>query len=75
MPARRPEHAQRIAAVQPEPSAEPSAEEVAERRQIRANRILRGGPIRTVIEATLAVGGTVEVETETHIATITVTEK
>ena len=75
MPARRPAHARRLAAIQPEPVAEPSAEEVAERQQRRAERTLRGGPIRMVIEAALAMGGTVEVETETHIATVTVVEK
>jgi len=75
MPARRPEHARRITAIQPEPAAQPSAEELNHRQQRRADRMLRGGMIRSVIEATLAVGGTVEVETETHIATITVAEK
>jgi len=75
MPARKSEPARRIAAIQPESAAQPSAEELNQRQQRRADRMLRGGMIHSVIDATLAVGGSVEVETETHIATITVTKK
>ena len=53
----------------------PTPEQAAEREQRRHERVLHGGPMRMVVEAIIASGSPVEIETETHIVTITAVEK
>ena len=75
MPARRPAHARRIELPGAIEAPEPSPEEIARRAERRNNAILSGGPMRLVTEAAIAEGGSIEVDTGTHIVTITVAEK
>ena len=75
MPARRPEHARRIelpAAVAP---PEPTPEEIQQRSERRRRSILTGGPMRLVVEAAIEAGEPLEIDTGTHLVTITVSEK
>ena len=75
MPARRPAQARRIELPSAVESSTPSPEEIAHRAERRNNAILNGGPMRLVTEAAIAEGGSIEVDTSTHIVTITAVEK
>jgi hypothetical protein len=75
MPARRPEHARRIELPATPAPAEPTAEEIQQRTERRRNAILSGGPMRSVIQAVIEAGEPLEIDTGTHIVTITVAEK
>ena len=75
MPARKPAHAaQRISMVREAPPV-PTPERIAERAQMRQERVLHSGMMRRVAEAVIAAGDPVEIETETHIVTMTAAPK
>jgi len=75
MPARRPAQARRIELPSQVVRAEPSAEIVAERNARRRAAVLSGGPMRLVADAVSELDGPLEIETDTHIITITAVEK
>ena len=75
MPARRPAQARRIELPAVVAPPEPTAEEIAQRNQAQRDRVLTGGPMRRVIEAIVEAGEPMEIDTGTHIVTITVAEK
>ena len=75
MPARRPEHARRIELPSQVVRAEPTPEQIEERNERRRRSILTGGPMRLVAEAAIESGEPLEIDTGTHIVTITVAEK
>ena len=75
MPARRPAQARRIELPIPAARAEPTPEQIEERNERRRDRILTGGPMRQVIEAIIEASEPMEIDTGTHIVTITVAEK
>ena len=74
MPARRPEHARRIE-MPINARTEPTPEQIEEQRQRRRMMILSGPPMRQVIEAVIESGEPLEIDTGTHMVTITVAEK
>jgi len=55
--------------------AQPTPDQARVREQNRHERALIGGPMRRVIDAVIASGVPVEVETDTHVVTITATLK
>ena len=75
MPARRPEHARRIELPAVASATEPTPDEIEQRKQSRRNNILHGGAMRLVVEAVIESGEPLEIDTGTHIVTITVAEK
>jgi hypothetical protein len=75
MPARRPAQARRIELPSQAARAEPTPEEIEERRSRRREVILSGSPMRRVVEAIIEAGESMEIDTGTHVVTITVAEK
>ena len=58
-----------------EPRPQPTPEEVENRNRDRLRRVLHGGAMRLIADAVIAAGEPVEIETETHIVTMTATPK
>ena len=58
-----------------EPRPQPTMEEIESRDRDRLRRVLHSGPMRLVADAVIAAGEPVEIETETHIVTMTATPK
>ena len=75
MPARRPAQARRIELPSQVVRAEPTPEEIEERQSRRREAILSGSPMRRVVEAIIEAGEPIEIDTGTHLVTITAVEK
>ena len=75
MPARRPAQARRIELPADTAPPAPTPEEIEQRKEQRRNAVLSGGPMRRVVEAVIEAGEPMEIDTGTHIVTITVAEK
>jgi len=75
MPARRPAQARKIQLSTRPSRPDPTPEEIHQRRTARRDAILTGGPMRAVVQAVIESGEPMEIDTGTHVITITVAEK
>ena len=74
MPRRNESAIQRVSLVR-ESRPEITVEDRQQREEVRRDRMLHSGMMRRVAEAVIASGAPIEIETETHIVTMTATPK
>jgi len=75
MSARRSAQARRISLPARPSRVAPTIAQMQEREAARREAILTRGPMRAVVEAMIESGEPVEIDTGTHVVTITVAEK